>query len=134
MRALTKEMRTALNTGGGAIEAARVLVQLLAPFAPHAAEQLWRVQFGETSSVHTSSWPSFDPGIENTVTMLFMVDEKVCDTTIVPSDTDEARALELARASEKVVLALGDREIVKEIVRTPRIVNLVTRRAGLPVS
>ena len=129
LQVLTNEMRTALDAGAGAMGAARALVQLLAPFAPFAAEELWREVLGETSSVHVSTWPTFDPGlvVEDTVTMVVQVDGKVRDKLEVAADIDEAAALELARASAKAQRAIGDREIVKEIVRVPRLVNLVTR-------
>ena len=52
LQVLTNEMRTALDAGGGALGAARALVQMLAPFAPFAAEELWRVDLGEPASVH----------------------------------------------------------------------------------
>jgi leucyl-tRNA synthetase len=79
--------------------------------------------------VHGSRWPSFDTALaaEDTVTLVVQVDGKVRDTIEVPADADEARCLELARASEKAVRAVGDREVVKEIVRAPKLVNLVTR-------
>jgi leucyl-tRNA synthetase len=49
----------------------------------------------------------------------------VRDKIEVPADTDEARVLELAHASEKARRAIGDREVAKEIVRAPKLVNLV---------
>jgi len=129
LQVLTNEMRSTLDAGGGALGAARALVQMLAPFAPFAAEELWREVLGETSSVHISSWPTFDPElvVEDTVTMVVQVDGKVRDKLEVPTDIDEAAALELARASENALRAVDDREVVKEIVRVPRLVNLVTR-------
>ena len=130
LQVLTNEMRTALDAGGGALGAARALVQMLAPFAPFAAEELWRVELGEPASVHRSSWPSFDPAlvVEDTVTMVFQVDGKLRDKAEVPADIDEAGALELARGSDKVRAAIDGREVVKEIVRVPKLVNLVTKR------
>jgi leucyl-tRNA synthetase len=129
LQVLTNEMRTALDAGGGALGAGRALVQMLAPFAPFAAEELWREVLGEASSVHVSSWPTFDPAlvVEATVTMVVQVDGKVRDKLEVPAGIDEAAALELARASENARRAIGDREVVKEIGRAPRLVNLVTR-------
>ena len=47
---LTNEMRSSLDAGSGASAAARALVQMLAPFAPYAAEELWRVALGNDSS------------------------------------------------------------------------------------
>ncbi len=130
LQVLTNEMRTALDAGGGALGAARALVQMLAPFAPFAAEELWRVDLGESASVHASAWPSFDPTrvVDDTVTMVFQVDGKLRDKADVPADIDEARALELAHGSEKVAAAIDGREVVKEIVRMPKLVNLVTKR------
>jgi len=130
LQVLTNEMRTALDAGGGALGAARALVQMLAPFAPFAAEELWRVEFGEPTSVHRSAWPSFDPAlvVEDTVTMVFQVDGKLRDKAEVSADIDEADALDLARGSDKVRAAIDGREVVREIVRVPKLVNLVTKR------
>jgi leucyl-tRNA synthetase len=126
---LTNEMRSTLDAGGGAMGAASALAQMLAPFAPFAAEELWREVIGNGSSVHTSSWPGHDPSLaaESTVTLVIQVDGKVRDKAEVPADTDEAEALRIARESERARGAIGDREIVREIVRAPRLVNLVTR-------
>jgi leucyl-tRNA synthetase len=130
LQVLTNEMRAALDGGGGALGAARALVPMLAPFAPFAAEELWRVDLGEPASVHISSWPTYDPAltVEDTVTMVFQVDGKLRDKAEVPADIDEQGALELARASRKVQAAIDGREVVKEIVRIPKLVNVVTKR------
>ena len=130
LQVLTNEMRTALDAGGGALAAARALVPMLAPFAPFAAEELWRVDLGEPASVHRAAWPSFDPAlvVEDTVTMVFQVDGKLRDKAEVSADIDEDAALAIARASAKVQAAIDGREIAKEIVRVPKLVNLVTKR------
>ena len=130
LQVLTNEMRAAIDAGGGALDAARALVQMLAPFAPFAAEELWRVDLGEPASVHASPWPSFDPAltVEDTVTMVFQVDGKLRDKAEVPADIDDDGALELARASRKVQAAIDGREVVKEVVRAPKLVNVVTKR------
>ena len=103
---------------------------MLAPFAPFAAEELWREVLGHArvgprlslARATTRRWRR-----EDTVTLVVQVDGKVRDKIEVPADADEARVLELARASEKAQRAIGDREVVKEIVRAPKLVNLVTR-------
>ena len=99
LQVLTNEMRSALDAGGGALAAARALAQMLAPFAPFAAEELWREVLGNGSSVHVSSWPTYDPSLaaEDTVTLIVQVDGKVRDKIEVPADADEERCLELAR-------------------------------------
>jgi leucyl-tRNA synthetase len=129
LQVLTNEMRTVLDPGGGARGAAEALAQLLAPLAPYAAEELWRVVLGHDGSVHTSTWPGFDPALttQATVTMIIQVDGKLRDKAEVDATIDEASALALARASENARAAVGDHEVVKEIVRVPKLVNLVTR-------
>jgi leucyl-tRNA synthetase len=129
LQVLTNEMRSALDAGGGARSAAGALTQLLAPFAPYAAEELWRAVLGHETSVHASSWPTFDPAqvVDDIVTMVVQVDGKLRDKMDVAVDITEADALALARASARVAAAIGDREVVKEIVRVPKLVNLVTR-------
>ena len=126
---LTNEMRTALDAGGGVLGAARALVPMLAPLAPFAAEELWRVELGEATSVHTSTWPTFEPAlvVEDTVTMVVQVDGKVRDKLEVATTIDDTAALELARASAGAARALDGREVVREIVRAPKLVNFVTK-------
>ncbi len=129
LQVLTNAMRSALDGGGGALGAARALAQMLAPFAPFAAEELWREVIGEGSSVHVSTWPKFDPAlvVEDTVTMVVQVDGKVRAKLEVAADIGEAAALEAARAADGVVRALDGRTVHKEIVRAPRLVNFVTK-------
>ena len=126
---LTNEMRAALDAGAGARTAAATLAQLLAPLAPFAAEELWRVELGNETSVHRSSWPEFDPALaaDETVTLVVQVDGKVRDKLDVTADISEADALAAALASAGARRALEGREVRKEIVRAPRLVNLVTR-------
>ena len=126
---LTNGMRSALDGGGAARGAAEAFVQMLAPFAPFAAEELWREVLGHGESVHVSNWPEYDEALaaEDTVTLILQVDGKVRDKIEVPADASEERVLELAHASEKAGRAIGDRQVVKEIVRAPKLVNFVTR-------
>ncbi|MGH2680289.1 MAG: leucine--tRNA ligase [Actinomycetota bacterium] len=126
---LSNEMRATLDAGGGAGAAAEALVQMLAPFAPFAAEELWRQVLGHGESVHVSRWPAHDEALaaQDAVTLVVQVDGKVRDTVEVPADADDARVLELGHASENARRAIGDRDVVKEIVRAPKLVNFVTR-------
>jgi leucyl-tRNA synthetase len=131
LQVLTNEMRAALDAGGGALAAARALAQLLAPVAPFAAEELWRVELDEADSVHVSAWPEFDPAlvVAETITMIVQVDGKLRDKLPVSPEIEEAAALELARAAPGARRALEGRTVVKEIVRAPKLVNFVTRSA-----
>ena len=127
---LTNEMRSTLDAGGGARGAAEALSQMLTPFAPFAAEELWREVLGHGSSVHLSSWPVHDPSLaaRETVTLVAQVDGKVRDRIEVSADTSAERCRELAMASEKVVRAIDGRDVRQVIVREPRLVNVVTSR------
>ena len=130
LQVLTNGMRSALDAGDGAREAATALVIMLAPLAPFASEELWREVLGNPTSVHLASWPSFDEALarDETVTLVVQVDGKVRDRIEVAADADEETCRELALASEKARHALDGREIANVIVRPPRLVNLVTSR------
>ena len=130
LQVLTNEMRATLDSGRGASGAARALVQMLAPLAPYAAEELWRVDLGEAGPVHLSTWPSYDAAlvIEETVTLVVQVDGKVRDRVEVPADADDDACLGIARTSVGAQKAMTGRQLVNEIVRAPRLVNFVTRQ------
>ncbi len=125
---LTNEIRSTLDAGGGARSAVRALVQMLGPFAPFATEELWRVDLGESSSVHTSAWPTFDPALaaEETATLVVQVDGRVRDRLTVPADASEEDCRLAALASPKVRGFLNGGEPARVIVRPPRLVNVVT--------
>jgi leucyl-tRNA synthetase len=129
LQVLTNEMRASLDAGSGARDAARALVVMLAPLAPFAAEELWREVVGEGSSVHVSSWPTYDPALaaDDTVTMVVQVNGKVRDKIEVSAGISDADAEATALSSDRVARALDGREIAKTIVRAPKLVNLVVR-------
>jgi leucyl-tRNA synthetase len=101
---------------------------MLAPLAPFAAEELWRVELGHPESVHRSAWPTFDPDLarDERVTLVLQVDGKVRDRVEVDADASEEACRALALASEGVRRAVGDRSIAQLIVRPPRLVNVAT--------
>jgi leucyl-tRNA synthetase len=126
---LTNEIRSALDAGAGASETAAALTQMLAPLAPYAAEELWRVELGNEGSVHRSAWPAYDPAlaVDDTVTLVVQVNGKVRDKLEVPADIEDDAALAAARESAGAQRSLQGREIVREIVRAPRLVNFVVK-------
>jgi leucyl-tRNA synthetase len=77
-----------------------------------------------------SSWPSYDPSLaaEDSVTLIVQVDGKVRDKIEVSADATDDDDLDHARSSGSARRAIGDRAIVKEIVRAPKLVNFVTAR------
>jgi leucyl-tRNA synthetase len=126
---LTNGIRAELDRGRPAREASTALVLMLAPMAPFITEELWRRALGGANSVHAERWPAFDPDLarEDTVTLVVEVDGKVRDRIEVPAEVSEEEAERLARGSGNALRAVGDRQIVRVIVRPPKLVNLVTR-------
>ncbi len=121
------ELNNALTKldGGVPREAAETIVLMVAPMAPHIAEELWARMGHEESLVH-ADFPVADPAllVEDTVTCVVQVRGKVRDRLEVPSDITEDALRELALASEKVRAAVPD-GIRTVIVRAPKLVNVV---------
>ena len=116
-------------SGGGHpayAEAQRMLASLIAPLAPHLAEELWAL-YGETQSIHASPWPAFDPALaaDETFQLVVQVNGKVRDKVDAPASIDEAGAKALAFASDKVQAAIAGKEIKKAIYVPGRLFNIV---------
>jgi leucyl-tRNA synthetase len=111
-------------------EAKRVLARLLAPLAPHLAEELWH-RLGEPYSVHEQPWPTYDEGAlaSDRVTLVVQVDGAVRGRVEVAAGLPEPAAI--AAATAAVAEAIGGREVVRTIHVPDRLVNLVTARAGV---
>jgi leucyl-tRNA synthetase len=125
---LTTEIRSVLDRGEAAREAATTLVQMMSPMAPFIADELWRGALGREGSVHRQKWPEYDSALarEETVTLVVQVDGRVRDRIEVPADASEDDVVGLARGSERALRALGHRDVARVIARPPRLVNLVT--------
>ncbi len=108
--------------------ALQTLVLMLAPFAPHLAEELWE-RLGQPYSVHQQAWPAWDAEAvrEDTVTLVLQVNGRVRDRVQVPAGTDEARLKETALASEKVRRFIDGMQIQDVIVVRGKLVNVVVR-------
>ncbi|MGW3087649.1 leucine--tRNA ligase [Streptomyces sp. NPDC001108] len=122
------ELNNHLTKAGGPLprSVAESLVLLVAPLAPHIAEELWR-RLGHTESVVHQDFPVADPAyvVDETVTCVVQVKGKVkARLEISPSITD-AELEALALADPAVVAALGGAGIRKVIVRAPKLVNIV---------
>ncbi|MFF9566409.1 leucine--tRNA ligase [Streptomyces sp. NPDC014685] len=122
------ELNNHLTKAGGPLprSVAESLVLLVAPLAPHIAEELWR-RLGHTESVVHQDFPVADPAyvVDETVTCVVQVKGKVkARLEISPSITDEELEA-LALADPAVVAALDGAGIRKVIVRAPKLVNIV---------
>ncbi|HEX7546814.1 MAG TPA: leucine--tRNA ligase [Gemmatimonadaceae bacterium] len=116
------EYLNALRRGERAAHRAEVepIVQLVAPFAPHVAEELWEM-LGHDTSVFDSTWPVFDPALATAemVTIAVQVGGKTRGTVVVPPGAVEAQVL---------AAAMADAGIAKFITGTPRKVIFVPNR------
>jgi leucyl-tRNA synthetase len=103
------------------------LVVLLAPFAPHFAEECWERLGHREATVFAARWPGFDPALarEAEVELVVQVNGKVRGRLQVPAGMAEAEAVALARADATVRKFTGDKEIRKAVYVKDRLVNLV---------
>ena len=106
--------------------AGETFLLLLAPFAPHLAEELWQ-RLGHPESLAREPWPDADARylVEETVALVVQVNGKRRDQIEVPSDAAEEQIREAALASPKVQKHLGGRDPRKVIVVPGRLVNIV---------
>lgn len=109
-------------------ETASVLVQLVAPFAPHMGEELWE-RLGHKPSVVHAKWPEFDASklVQDEVKIVFQVNGKVRGDALVSKDISKDEVLSMAKANERVAAQLEGKSIVKEIYVPGKIVNLVAK-------
>ncbi len=127
VNAATRPMDLADATQGGLTRSQlERFTQLLAPFAPHIAEELW-CRLGHASSIHLTAWPSFDAALleEHEVEVPVQVRGKIRARIMVPkiANAQETEALALAHASVRE--ALGGATPKKVIVVPLRMVNIV---------
>lgn len=113
---------------GGALpkEAYKVLVQLLAPLAPHTASELWE-KAGFEGDVVSQSWPAYDPSklAASVVTVAVQINGKVRGSVELSADATKAEALVAARANPAVAKWLTGGEEKKAIYIKGKIINFV---------
>jgi len=103
-------------------------VQMIAPMAPHVAEEMWQLA-GFTESVFTSEWPEFDPAaiVGDMIEIAVQVNGKLRASVSVPVGCDQATAEAAALADPKVQTHIGGKPIVKKIYVPGRLLNIVVR-------
>ncbi|MBO5402231.1 MAG: leucine--tRNA ligase [Clostridia bacterium] len=106
----------------------KVFVKLLAPFAPHLAEEMWH-DLGETTYVSLAPWPVYDESktVDNTVEIAVQFLGKLKGTVVIPADADEDTAWAAVQESGVLEQALEGKTIVKKIYVKGRIFNVVAR-------
>jgi len=101
------------------------LVQLVSPFAPHIAEELWE-KVGKTGSVFDARWPSYDPALvsTDTIDLVVQINGKTRGKLSVARDIAQDEAVAAALAEESMAKFLGGEP--KKIIFVPgRLLNLV---------
>ncbi|TFJ43459.1 leucine--tRNA ligase [Carnobacterium divergens] len=101
-------------------------VQLLAPIAPHMAEELWE-KLGHKESLTYAVWPTFDEKflVEDEIEVIFQVNGKLKAKAIVAKDVQKAEMEEIALADETVKEAIAGKTIRKVVVVPGKLVNIV---------
>jgi len=103
-------------------------VLLLAPFAPHIAEELWQV-LGHTESLAHEPWPEFNPAFakEDTIELPVQINGKVRSKITVAADADAATIEAAARADARITELLAGKQIAKVIAVPGRLINFVIK-------
>jgi leucyl-tRNA synthetase len=107
-------------------EATEVMVQLIGPFAPHVAEEMWEV-LGHRKPLTKIAWPSYDPEIaaQEIVTVVVQVNGRIRSRISVPADLDEEELRRRALEDEKVRALTADKTIERVVVVPRRLANIV---------
>jgi leucyl-tRNA synthetase len=102
------------------------LIKLLAPMAPHLAEELWQ-RLGHKNSIFKEKWPKYDEKLikEDLVTLIIQINGKVRDKIEVESSISKEEAEKLALSLEKIKKWIEGKEIKKIIFVPKRLINIV---------
>jgi len=105
---------------------AEKFVLILAPFAPHIAEELWKI-LGHSDSLAYEPWPEYDKNLikEKEIELAVQVMGKIKDRIVVSAEADEEQIKQKALTCEKVIAAMTGKEAKKIIVIKSRLVNIV---------
>lgn len=107
----------------------KTFLKLLAPFAPHLAEEMWESQAYGDGFISLAKWPEYseEKCVESTVEIAIQVNGKLRGTVKVAQDTEKDEVFALAKVVDTVLKHLENKEIVKEIYVPKRLVNFVIR-------
>ena len=128
---LLNEMYRAREAGAAGTpewsEATEIYLKMLAPIAPHIAEELWTNQLGKPYSVHQQSWPQVDEvaAKEDVIELPVQINGKVRDRITVQAGASEEEIKSAALASEQVQKYLEGKQPRKVILAQRRLVSIV---------
>ena len=111
------------------VDYAKGFVQLIAPFAPHLAEELWQGLTNTGQSISYVAWPTYDESklIESEVEIVVQIKGKVKARLTVAKDLAQAELEKVALADEKVQAEIAGQTVVKVISVPNKLVNIVTK-------
>ena len=106
----------------------KTYLTLLNPVAPHFTEEMWEM-LGFEGHIYSAQWPEYDEDktVDAMVEIAVQLMGKTKCTVMIPKDADQATAIDIAKADEKIAALLEGKTIVKEIYVPGRIVNIVAR-------
>jgi leucyl-tRNA synthetase len=109
-------------------ETKRVLVLLLAPFAPYLAHELWEM-LGEKGNLLKAPWPKYEAALakEEELEVPVQINGKLRSRIVVPADSTEDFVVERALADEKIKSAIAGKKIVKKIYVPGKLLNIVVK-------
>ena len=104
----------------------KLFLQILSPFAPHVAEELWS-ELGEKQSINKSKWPKWDEKkiIEDKIKIAIQVNGKVRAEIMISKDMSEEEVKSLSLKEENVMTWIKDKEIKRFIYISGRVINIV---------
>ncbi len=117
---------TATQSKSLPIETVKIFLRLLAPYAPHLAQELWH-RLGETGFIAHSTWPAHDESVLESamITIIAQVNGKLRSRLQLPADATDKEIEETALADERVQRFIEGKEIRKVIVVPNRLINIV---------
>ncbi len=107
----------------------KALLLLVNPFAPHVTEEMWETCGYGKMIAADGEWPTYDEAkcIDKTIEIVVQINGKIRAKLNVPADIEQADAIALAKADEKVAAELDGKNIIKEIYVKGKLVNIVAK-------
>jgi leucyl-tRNA synthetase len=121
------ELSNHIRDHGCSAQTLDTFLVLLAPIAPHMAEELWQMRHPDAGSIHQQPWPTFDEQLlrQEQCAIVVQVNGKVRDTIQAALNLPQPEVEELARASERVKRFLNGSRVRKVIYVPNKLINLV---------
>ncbi|WP_088724090.1 leucine--tRNA ligase [Streptococcus mutans] len=111
------------------LDYAKGFIQLLAPFAPHLAEELWQFLTQSGQSITYVAWPSYDESklVEDEIEIVLQIKGKVRAKVVVSKDSSREELEKIALANDKIQAEIAGKDIVKVIAVPNKLVNIVIK-------